>query len=365
MEGNRADRMLRARAQLLGGGIRETTVAGVLARVLAVQAQDLTAAGLGLRVRARGLTAADVARATDAERTAVRGWYLRGTLQLVPAADARWLLALFGPVFLRLAARRFRELGLDEALCERAERLIATAVDAEGPLTRAELTDRLTTLGVDPTGQSAYHLIRRAALSGRICHGPERAGEATFVLLDDWLPATGPLPWQGEAAEAELARRYLAAYAPASVQDFAHWSGLRLAVCRRAWESVTAREPEPGPPGRPGDTDPGATELRGAGPDVRLIPAFDNYLVGYRSRELSVPAEHERTVRPGGGLIRPTVLADGWAVGTWTAPTARHSAVRVEPFGGDTGESALPPEALKGMEAEVADIARYFGTEES
>ncbi|CAM5377534.1 hypothetical protein SAVIM40S_06999 [Streptomyces avidinii] len=49
-------------------------------------------------------------RATDIERTAVRGWFMRGTLQLVPAADARWLLALFGPVYLALAARRLREL---------------------------------------------------------------------------------------------------------------------------------------------------------------------------------------------------------------------------------------------------------------
>ncbi|MEU6080751.1 winged helix DNA-binding domain-containing protein [Streptomyces sp. NPDC047108] len=360
MERNRADRLLRARAQLLGGGIRETTVAGVLARVLAVQAQDLTAAGLGLRVRARGLTAEDVARATDVERTAVRGWYLRGTLQLVPAADAPWLRALFGPVFLRLAARRFRELGLDETLCERAERLIVTAVDGEGPLTRRELTDRLATLGVDPTGQSAYHLIRRAALSGRICHGPQRDGEATFVLLDDWLPSTGPLPWEGQAAEAELARRYLAAHAPATVQDFAHWSGLKLTACRRAWEAVADQDRDAEPPGA---TDPGDADSGSAGPDVRLIPAFDNYLVGYRSRELSVPAEHERAVRPGGGLIRPTVLADGWAVGTWTAPTDRRPTVGVEAFGGPAGTSGFPAEVLEGLRAETEDIARYAGTE--
>lgn len=71
-------------------------------------------------------------------------------------------------------------------------KLIADALDGEGPLTRGQLTDRLTTLGVPPKGQAAFHLIRRAALTGRICHGPQRDGEAAFVLLDDWLPATGP-----------------------------------------------------------------------------------------------------------------------------------------------------------------------------
>ncbi|MGP3979908.1 winged helix DNA-binding domain-containing protein [Streptomyces sp. KR80] len=344
MEEQQSDTLRRARAQALAGGVREKSVSQVLGRVLAVQAQDLAAAGLGLRVRARDLTAADVARATDTDRTAVRGWFLRGTLQLVPAADARWLLALLGPAFLALSARRYRELGLDEALCERAERLIVTAIDGEGPLTRSELTERLTALGVDPQGQSAFHLIRRAALAGRICHGPQRAGEATFVLLDDWIPAApGPLPWEGETAEIELACRYLAAHAPATVQDFAHWSGLKLTVCKRAWGAAAeSGRPEQAP-------------VSAEGPDVRLIPAYDNYLVGYRSRELSVPADHERRVWPGGGQIRPTVLVDGWAIGTWSRP-ARGGDVRFEPFPASAPVSRAVSE---GIAAEAADVARF------
>ncbi|MEV6652562.1 winged helix DNA-binding domain-containing protein [Streptomyces sp. NPDC051219] len=342
MEQRTTDRLLRAQAQAIGGGVREVTVASVLDRVLAVQAQDLTASALGLRVRARGLTADDVHRATDIERTAVRGWFMRGTLQLVPAADARWLLALFGPVFLALAARRFRELALDEALCERAEQLITEAVGKEGPLTRAQVTDRLTTLGVEPKGQSAFHLIRRAALTGRICHGPQRDGEATFVLLDDWLSATGPLPFTGAAAETELARRYRAAHGPATVHDFAHWSGLRTRTCKSAW--AAARDIA-----RP-------AVAAGEQPDVRLLPAYDNYLVGYRGRELSVPAEHERRVWPGGGQIRPTVMVDGWAVGTWSGGR-RGTDVTVEPF---PGSAPLDPVVSAAVDRERADIARFY-----
>ncbi|MCP3820586.1 winged helix DNA-binding domain-containing protein [Streptomyces sp. A3M-1-3] len=342
VEQRTTDRLLRARAQAIGSGVREPTVAAVLDRVLAVQAQDLTASALGLRVRADGLTADAVRRATDVERTAVRGWFMRGTLQLVPAADARWLLAVFGPVFLALAARRLRELGLDEALCERAERLIAHAIDGEGPLTRAEITDRLTTLGVEPKGQSAFHLIRRTALAGRICHGPQRDGEATFVLLDEWLPAGGPLPSTGAAAEVELARRYRTAHGPATVHDFAHWSGLKLGACKSAW-AATREIAHP-------------AVSAGEEPDVRLLPAYDNYLVGYRSRELSVPAEHERRVWPGGGLIRPTVMVDGWAVGTWSGGR-RGGAVTVEPF---PGNAPLAPAVSAAVARERADIARFY-----
>ncbi|MDQ1006678.1 hypothetical protein QFZ82_001163 [Streptomyces sp. V4I23] len=342
MERRTADRLLRAHAQAIGGRVRETTVSAALDRVLAVQAQDLAAAGLGLRARVQGLTADDVRHATDTERSAVRGWFMRGTLQLVPAADARWLLGLFGPVYLALAARRLRELGLDEALCERAAKLIVSAVDGEGPLTRAELTERLGTLGVESKGQSAFHLIRRTALSGLICHGPQRAGEATFVLLDDWLPASGPSPLTGSAAVTELARRYRAAHGPSDVEDFAHWSGLRTTVCKSAWAAA----------GEPAWED-AAHIPRG---DVRLLPAYDNYLVGYRRRDLSVPAEHERRVWPGGGVIRATVVVDGWAVGTWSGGRRGAEPV-VEPFpGNEPLDAAVSAEIAR----ESADIARFY-----
>ncbi|MFI9627251.1 winged helix DNA-binding domain-containing protein [Streptomyces sp. NPDC052042] len=349
MERRTADRLLRAHAQSIGGGAREKTVAAALDRVLAVQAQDLRAAALGLRVRVTGLTVDGVRHALDTERSAVRGWFMRGTLQLVPAADARWLLGLFGPAYLALGTRRLRELGLDEPLCERASALIARAVDGEGPLTRAELTQLLTTLGVEPKGQAAFHLIRRTALAGLICHGPQRDGEATFVPLDDWLPsADGPPPYTGDAAATELARRYRAAHGPSDAADFAHWSGLRTTVCTKAWQAagVPSEEPEKNAEDIP----------RG---DIRLLPAYDNYLVGYRRRELSVPAEHEKRVRPGGGMIRATVMVDGEAVGTWsggrngTAPAVELFDARAM---GHLEDGALDA----GIARERDDVARFY-----
>jgi hypothetical protein len=339
------DRLLRARAQAVAGGIRETTVAAALDRVLAVQAQDMGAAALGLRARVAGLTAEDVRRATDTERTAVRGWFMRGTLHLVPAADARWLLALLGPVHLALGVRRLRELGLDEALSERASKLILRAVDGEGPLTRAELTRRLAPLGVEPEGQAAFHLIRRAALSGLLCHGPQRGGEATFVPLDSWLPATGPLPFTGTAAETELARRYRRAHGPSDAEDLAHWSGLRTSVCRKAWAAA----------GEPAREDAGGIP-RG---DVRLLPAYDNYFLAHRSRDHSVPPEHEHRVWPGGGVIRATVVVDGRAVATWSGGRRGTQPV-VEPFpGGMPEELADGGTVAEAIARESADIARF------
>ncbi|GAB3904252.1 winged helix DNA-binding domain-containing protein [Kibdelosporangium lantanae] len=299
-------RLLRATAQAIAGGVREPTAEAVVRRVFAIQAQDAAAAELGIRVRGRDVSAEDVRAAYEDDRSIVRNWYLRGTLQTIPSEDAHWILRLLAPQVLATSARRFKQLGLTDRLRERADTVIRRAL-THGPLTRAELTERLTALDLPPDRQVPFHLIRHAALNGILCHGPAD----TYVLVDDWLPAAGKSP---SDAVAELAHRYLAAYAPAAVEDFATWSGLPLTAARAAWKAL----PDP--------LDP---LLDHAGPDVRLLPAYDNYLLGYRTRENSVPAPYQARVWPGGGIIRPTVIADGLVVGTWTR---RAGVVHVDAF---------------------------------
>ncbi|MFF4653315.1 winged helix DNA-binding domain-containing protein [Streptomyces sp. NPDC001380] len=348
-------RRLRARAQALAGNVREASPAAVVRRVFAIQAQDAVAADLGIRVRGRDITAAGIRAAYEDERSIVRGWFMRGTLQTVPSPDARWVLRLLAPRILAATNRRYRQLGLDEGLRERADRLARRALATHGPLTRAELTEHLAAVGVQPDGQAPFHLIRHAALTGVLCHGPRRGHEATYVLLDDWLPpGAEDARREEDTAVAELARRYVRAHAPVAVDDFATWSGLPVTLARKAWRtlahtgSITGYGALSVPTGRteePLDS-PGTL-------DVRMLPAYDNYLVGYRGRELSVPAAHRGRVWPGGGLIRPTVVADGLAVGTWSRRDAGR-AVRVDAF------EPLSPQVRSLVDAEVSAVTRFL-----
>lgn len=123
------------------------------------------------------------------------------------------------------------------------------------------------------------------------------------------------------------------AFAPTTAEDFASWSGLPLRDARSGWSSVRATEPSDEPAPEP--------------PDVRLLPAFDTYLLGYRTRDFLVPPEHARRVWPGGGIVRPTVIADGRALGTWRR---RGTRVEIEPFPG------LEIEARE----EIADVRRFL-----
>ncbi|AKH86945.1 hypothetical protein AA958_21560 [Streptomyces sp. CNQ-509] len=341
--------LARARAQCLAGGVRCAGAEEVVARVFAVQAQDLEAAALGLRARAYGLTRTAVREALEERRTLVRGWFMRGTLHLVPAADVHWLLALYGPRLVSRAARRYRDLGLDEDVYARAERVVVDAVAAHGPLTRAELAERLARVGVEPGGQAPFHVIRRAALAGLVCHGPLRAGEPTYVALRDWLPPpAGPQP-AGDAAVRELVRRYLRGHGPAAPGDFAAWSGLPPGTARRVW-------PEPAPYGQGAEEPPGTGDQRpdepGPPPDVRLLPAYDDYWLGWRDRDAAIPRDFIRSVRPGGGQIRAAVTVNGRAAGTWTRP--RPGNVQVSIF------AEGPDPVAADVTAEAADVARFL-----
>ncbi|MEU1408008.1 winged helix DNA-binding domain-containing protein [Streptomyces sp. NPDC005728] len=347
-------RRLRACAQALAGGAREDSAEAVVRRVFAIQAQDATAADLGIRVRGLDINVGAIRAAYEDERSIVRNWYMRGTLHTIPSEDARWVLQLLSPRILAATSRRYQQLGLDDGLRQRADHLIRRVLAAHGPLTRAELTVHLTTLGIPPDGQAPFHLIRHAALIGILCHGPQRAGEATYVLLDDWLPTTGRFRWEKDAALAELARRYLAAHAPAALEDFAAWSGLPVTWARRAWKMLA---------GSGVITEYGVLtmiagrmqELPGpsATPDVRMLPAYDNYLVGYRTREVSVPAPHQARVWPGGGLIRPTVIADGLAIATWSRGSGARS-IKVDAF------EPVPPQIQREVDVEKDAVVRFL-----
>ncbi len=231
-------RLLRLRAQRLtprpGDGISD--IALLVKELCGIQAQDARAAALALRVRSAGLSAADVERARVQERTIIRTWGQRGTLHLLAAEDLGWLLPLFGPVFIAGSRRRRTELGLDEEMCARGIRVMRETLASRGPLTRAEIVERLAIHGLHIEGQARPYLLYRAALEGVICLGPDHGIEPTYVLLNDWMQQSQSLPQ--EAAYMELVRRYLGAYGPATPEDMAAWSGLPISRIRAAWRHV-------------------------------------------------------------------------------------------------------------------------------
>lgn len=304
-------------------------VADVVRRTGGLQAQSWRGAAYGVRARSTATTLADVSRAQEDDRSVIRGWFMRGTLQLVATEDAGPLLGLLGGKLIKDTERRYAELGLTPAIrAESADRLEEHLL-AHGPSTRAELADVLVKAGLiaEPKGQAVYALIRFAGLLGRLCYGP---GE-TWVAVQAWLGK--PLVLEGDPET--LARRYLTAYGPATARDFATWSGLPVPAARRAVDAVaTATFEVEGTELLAVDDVPGCRE-------VRMLGEFDAYLLGYQDRRQELPP----SIFPGGGMLRPAVVKAGRAIGSW-----RHSDQSVDLFD--------PPADVS---TELSDLDRFAG----
>lgn len=327
-----------------------------------LQAQDLFAAALGVRVRAAGSTLAGFEASRLSTRTVVWTWLMRGTLHVVPADDLDWLLAVLGPPLIAATARRRGELGLTAEVYARGLVVVLDKLAASGPCTREELSVALAGAGL-PHGYSIErYLLFCAALEGHICFGPDRGSapgvHPTFTLLAEWLGrplvrlAGDDLP----AAWVRLARRYLDAFAPATLVDFSTWAGVNIRDLRPAWDALGGDLVEVEVEGQPAFVPAERmAELDEAPPSqvVRLLPAFDTYILGHRNRALIDDGRYAARLK-GGGMLPATVMVDGRLEGTWqTNRKGRRVALTVEPF------APFAPDVEAAVAAEVADIERF------
>ncbi|HSF81436.1 MAG TPA: winged helix DNA-binding domain-containing protein [Anaerolineales bacterium] len=293
-----------------------------------VQAQDYRWARWSLGLRTEGCTDEQVLQAI-AERQIVRTWMFRGTLHFVAAADLFWLTALLAPGITRRNERRYRQLGLDNSAFSKSQQVLRRALEISSSLTRAEIKKHFEMKGVPAEGQQVPYLLQRAALEGLICQGIPHGGEPTYTLISDWI-GTGEMLDRAEAMAA-LARRYFASHGPATLQDFAWWSGLTAREARQAIESV----PEIVPVEVDGIQYWATSDPPTASPteSSALLPAFDEYLLGYQERSVVLDPAYAKRVNAGGGMLKPTVMVNGEIVAIWSHTEKQHALqVSIQPF---------------------------------
>jgi hypothetical protein len=301
-----------------------TRPAEVVAWLGAVQAQDYLGALWAVGLRLIRACEKDIEGAL-ADRSIVRTWPMRGTLHFVAAADARWMVELLAPKMVAGAAGRFRALGLDDATFARARSVLVKRLEGGTPLVRAAVYEALERAKISAAGQRGIHILWRLAHESLLCFGPREGKQQTFVLFDEWLPRAKRLP--REEALAELACRYFTGHGPATVADFAWWSGLTLSDARRAVHLAERRLDEETIGGRshwlvrPATTSP-APRSR-----AYLLPAFDEFVVAYADRSAAVERAHMIRVNAGGGILNPTIVVDGRIVGTWKRRLSRREVV--------------------------------------
>ena len=287
----------------------------VVAGLGAIQAQDYLGSLWSIGLRLPDATEETIQQAI-ADRTIVRTWPMRGTLHFVAATDVRWMLELLAPRVIACSARRHELFGLDASLIARIKKLFVEALEGGRQLTRDEMYRLLEQADIPVTGQRGLHILWRLAHEAVICFGAHRGKQATFALLDEWLPKTEAL--RRDQALAELARRYFTGHGPATQQDFVWWSGLRIADAKAGIEMVSTQLRCETMDGKiywmPQDMTASPKNSR----PVYLLPGFDEYMLGYTDRSASLDPLHTKEILPGNnGVFSATIVIGGRIIGTW------------------------------------------------
>jgi hypothetical protein len=339
---------------------------GVVQQICGLHAQVMSSAELTLWARVEDLEPDAVREALWEERNLVKTWAMRGTLHLLPAAELPTWVGAQGVLKPRHHAPSWlRHFGLTH---EGAEALIAAIPEAldRRMLTREELAQEVGRLvGSEELGGKLLHswgaLLKPAAFKGYLLFAPSVGQNVRFARPDQWLPRWEPA--DTEEAAREVVRRYLAAYGPATREDFARWFGTSSPaqagrLIEGLGEEIAPVEIEGSQAWMLAEHVP---EIEVAEPSgvVRLLPAFDHYVVAApRDREAVLPkALKGRVYRPQGWLS-PVLLVDGRMEGLW-----RHEreggrlVVEIKPF------ADQPEWVRRATEEEAERLARFLGGE--
>lgn len=282
----------------------------------AVQSQDYGGARWAIAQRTKRLTEADVERAI-ASGAILRTHVLRPTWHFVLSEDARWMLELTAPRVRGAMAYYHRKWELDAKVFRKSRAALERALRDGRHLTRSELAVALRRAGLNVSaGERVGHLLMQAELDRVIISGARRGKQFTYALFDARVPAA-PQRERDEALH-DLTRRYFATRGPATLQDFAWWSGLTVADAKRGVEAAAAFLARETPDGATYWHAPSAHAARRASRVAHLLPNYDEYFVGFKDRSaFAERLRRRRASRRVDALMGHIVCVDGQIVGGW------------------------------------------------
>jgi hypothetical protein len=349
---------------------RATDPLTVARSLVCLHATDAVSVFLSIHARSDGLAPADVERALYDERSLVRMLAMRRTLwavprELVPVVFAAATKAVAATQRKRLEGF-IRDSGVStrpNAWLTRASNAAFAAVAARGEAMTREVVADVPLLATKlrfgsgrwVTEQSAgARVLPQLAMEGRLVRGRPRGSwispQFRWVTTEDWLG--GPIEeLDVAAAQAELLRRWLGAFAPATDTDIRWWTGWTARETRAALAAVPhvevdldgatgyvlADDLEPTPP---------------AEPTAALLPTLDPTTMGWKERDWYL-GEHAGILFDTNGNAGPTVWWDGRVVGGWSQ---RRSGEIVYRLLEDVGAAAVAA-----VETEAARIDAWLG----
>lgn len=294
----------------------------VVSRLIAIQAQYTASIPLAIWSRCPNLSLNWVKATLSNKRTLVKTWCLRGTVHVLASADLAIMMQAIGEQQLRnyeyfMRTRRKVDGQRLQSLYKEILRALAQC-----PLRRSELHEAVPELA-NVQGASWGLDVKGLAFTGALVLANADEGETRFARREMWL---SDLPWEPPSqveAQKELLLRYLATYGPATMQDFAHWCGLKMKTVHNIWVACSQELILTEVVGRKGkyylrcqdehlvrDSDNALTR-------VCFLPKFDPLMMVYKDKSRFIDDENlVRVYRPA-GQVESIILLQGCAVATW------------------------------------------------
>ncbi len=313
---------------------RPADLVTVVSQVCGLNAQTARGPYLSLLSRLKGFERHHLDKALYEDRLLIKTWLMRGTVHMVPSDEF---------VVYQVALRKHLDKYWDgflkrfgsRTLTRNSSKLFESLLNeiCKGPQTKKELLPRVDHLLRSHSEREKKIVIscalRQMSYQGFICHA-EPTGtwyhfkDNRFTTVLNWIPGGILAKISEDDARSRLFLAYLNGYGPATLQDFAHWSGFQMSQVREIFDGAKEKIHQVKIAGARGDywlrkEDSEAFEkarVRSKAP-VRFLPEFDPLIMGHKDKARIIDAKDRARIFLRLADVAPVVMVNGRAAGTW------------------------------------------------
>lgn len=298
----------------------------IVTQLGAVQAQDYAGAkwALGQRLKDSSDAALDKA---FADGSILRTHLLRPTWHFVSPTDIRWLLMLTGPRVQAGNAFMYRKMELDRATFKKSNAVLEKVLQGGAQLTRTEFASAFEQKGIfTKDGIRLGLLMMNAELDGVICSGARRGKQFTYALLEERVPLVKSI--SREEALAELSKRYFNTRGPATIQDFAWWSGLTMSDAKNGIEMNQSQFKSEAINDQTYWFNESKSSTKVKSLTAYLLPNYDEYFIGFKDRSaIGGRVSWSNLDESSSAFIAHILFIDGQIVGGWRREPKKDSVI--------------------------------------
>nr|WP_294786591.1 winged helix DNA-binding domain-containing protein [uncultured Flavobacterium sp.] len=299
---------------------------GVVKHFGAMQAQDYAMAKWAIGSRCDS-SEKEIEEAIN-EAKIIRTHILRPTWHFVSPDDIYWMLDISGPIVKRFTVAASKKFGYDEQKLDQVNSSIEKLLSGNNHLTRDEIMQELDIKKTSKEDFLSAAIMMNAEFDGLVCNGRMKGKQITYALLEERVPKPNT-KLSKEEALAKLALRYFESHGPATISDFSWWSGFSATICKNTINAIELQLNSITIENQTYWFIKNDKEEIGFCESVLFLPAFDEILIAYKTRNASMNPEHQSKAFTNNGIFKPIILENGKVIGIWKR-TIKKDHVKIE-----------------------------------